>query len=328
MDLRDLSKTHMELNMCMLGARSVGKTTVMTAIFDDSRSSNGLSKSKIVLMAKDDTRKELLAKKLSLQEVFDERKDVVEAGIAASSAVHTFNFEMGLLGRTPCINFNVIDYPGEFIQSNQEFVNEQIAKSSVVLIAIDSPYLMEQNAEYNEERNQVSFIYNYLKENIDAFSNKLIMLVPLKCEKYFYEDRMNELNARVKDCYEDIINLFENTVNVAMVITPILTMGGVEFERFELKDGKPIARYTFIKDNPQFSPMFCIQPMYYMVSFIAQQYKSHRGDVNWIGSILQRIYDVIDKNEELFEEFVALSKYRIKDKCGYSVLSGENLFYN
>jgi len=328
MDLRELSKTHMELNMCMLGARSVGKTTIMTAIFDDSRSSNGLSKSKIVLTAKSDTRAELLARKLDLQEVFDEKKDIVDAGIAASSAVHTFNFEMGLLGRTPCINFNVTDYPGEFIQSNAEFVSEQIAQSSVVLIAIDSPYLMEQNAEYNEERNQVSFIYNYLRDNVDVFSNKLIMLVPLKCEKYFYQNRMDELNARVQDCYANIIDLFVNTDNVAVVITPILTMGGVEFERFELKDGKHIAKYAFIKDNPQFAPMFCIQPMYYMMSFIAQQYKEHRDDTGIIGAILQRIYDVIDKNEELFEEFVTLAKYRMKDRCGYSVLSGEKLFYN
>lgn len=328
MDLRELSKTHMELNMCMLGARSVGKTTIMTAIFDDSRSSNGLSKSKIVLTAKSDTRAELLARKLDLQEVFDEKKDIVDAGIAASSAVHTFNFEMGLLGRTPCINFNVTDYPGEFIQSNAEFVSDQIAQSSVVLIAIDSPYLMEQNAEYNEERNQVSFIYNYLRDNVDVFSNKLIMLVPLKCEKYFYQNRMDELNARVQDCYANIIDLFVNTDNVAVVITPILTMGGVEFERFELKDGKHIAKYAFIKDNPQFAPMFCIQPMYYMMSFIAQQYKEHRDDTGIIGAILQRIYDVIDKNEELFEEFVTLAKYRMKDRCGYSVLSGEKLFYN
>ena len=328
MDLRELSKTHMELNMCMLGARSVGKTTIMTAIFDDSRSSNGLSKSKIVLTAKSDTRAELLARKLDLQEVFDEKKHIVDAGIAASSAVHTFNFEMGLLGRTPCINFNVTDYPGEFIQSNAEFVSEQIAQSSVVLIAIDSPYLMEQNAEYNEERNQVSFIYNYLRDNVDVFSNKLIMLVPLKCEKYFYQNRMDELNARVQDCYANIIDLFVNTDNVAVVITPILTMGGVEFERFELKDGKHIAQYAFIKDNPQFAPMFCIQPMYYMMSFIAQQYKEHRDDTGIIGAILQRIYDVIDKNEELFEEFVTLAKYRMKDRCGYSVLSGEKLFYN
>ena len=328
MDLRELSKTHMELNMCMLGARSVGKTTIMTAIFDDSRSSNGLSKSKIALTAKSDTRAELLARKLDLQEVFDEKKDIVDAGIAASSAVHTFNFEMGLLGRTPCINFNVTDYPGEFIQSNAEFVSEQIAQSSVVLIAIDSPYLMEQNAQYNEERNQVSFIYNYLKDNVDAFSNKLIMLVPLKCEKYFYQNRMDELNARVQDCYANIIDLFANTDNVAVVITPILTMGGVEFDRFELKDGKHIAKYAFIKDNPQFTPMFCIQPMYYMMSFIAQQYKQHRNDTGIIGAILQRIFDVIDKNEELFEEFLTLAKYRMKDRCCYSVLSGENLLYN
>lgn len=328
MDLRELSKTHMQLNMCMLGARSVGKTTIMTAIFDDSRSSNGLSNSKIVLSAQADTRAELLARKLDLQEVFDERKDVVDAGIAASSAVHTFNFEMGLLGRTPCINFNVTDYPGEFIQSNAEFVSEQIAQSSVVMIAIDSPYLMEQNAEYNEERNQVAFIYNYLRDNVDAFTNKLIMLVPLKCEKYFYENRMDELNARVQDKYEDIIDLFKNTANVALVITPILTMGGVEFDYFEMKDGRRVAKYAFIKDNPQFAPMFCIQPLYYMLSFIAKQYKEHREDAGLIGAILQRIYDIFDKNEELFEEFVTLSRFRMKDKCGYSVLSGENLFFN
>ena len=328
MDLRELSKTHMELNMCMLGARSVGKTTIMTAIFDDTRSSNGLSKSKIVLTAKSDTRAELLTRKLELEEVFDDRKEFAESGIAASAAVHTFNFEMGLLGKQPCVDFNVTDYPGEFIASNPDFVSEQIEKSSVVLLAIDSPYLMEDNAEHNEELNQISFIYNYLKDNVDAFSNKLIMLVPLKCEKYFYENRMNELNARVQDCYSKIIDLFNGTSNIAMVITPILTMGGVIFDRFDLKDGKHIARYTFVKDNPQFAPMFCIQPLYYMMSFIAQQYKEHREDVGLIGSILQRIYDIIDKNEELFEEFVALSKYRMTDNFGYSILSGNNLFFS
>jgi hypothetical protein len=154
------------------------------------------------------------------------------------------------------------------------------------------------------------------------------MLVPLKCEKYFYQNRMDELNARVQDCYANIIDLFANTDNVAVVITPILTMGGVEFDRFELKDGKHIAKYAFIKDNPQFAPMFCIQPMYYMMSFIAQQYKQHRNDTGIIGAILQRIFDVIDKNEELFEEFLTLAKYRMIDRCGYSVLSGENLLYN
>ncbi len=328
MNLREIAKTHMEINMCMLGARSVGKTTIMTAIFDDSRSSNGLSQSNIALTAKSDTRSELLSKKLSLEEVFEEQNDIVDAGIAASSAVHTFNFEMGLLGERSCIDFNVTDYPGEFIHSNTEFVNEQIAKSSVVLIAIDSPYLMENNAEYNEERNQVSFIFNYLKDNIDIFSNKLILLVPLKCEKYFYEKRMDELNLRVQGCYSDIISLFKDTKNVAIAITPILTMGGIEFDHFEIKDGRRIAKYTFIKNNPQFAPLFCIQPMYYMMSFIAQQYKEYRSNTGFFGGILQRIYDFIDKNEKLFEEFVKLSKYRIENKYGYSVLSGKHLFYN
>ncbi|MBO5921815.1 MAG: hypothetical protein J6Q48_05440 [Bacteroidaceae bacterium] len=328
MNLRDIAKTHMDINMCMLGARSVGKTTIMTAIFDDSRSSNGLSKSNIALTAKSDTRAELLTKKLALEEVFEEQNYIAEAGIAASAAVHTFNFEMGLLGERSCIDFNVTDYPGEFIYSNTEFVNEQISNSSVVLIAIDSPYLMENNAEYNEERNQVSFIFKYLKENIDVFSNKLILLVPLKCEKYFYENRMDELNICVQNCYSEIISLFKDTKNVAIAITPILTMGGVEFNGFEIKDNRRIAKYTFIKNNPQYTPMFCIQPLYYMMSFVAQQYKEYRSNTGFFGGILQRVYDVIDKNEKLFEEFVKLSKFRIENKYGYSVLSGKHLFYN
>ena len=139
MNLRDMARTHMDLNMCMMGARGVGKTSVMTAIFDDTRSSNGLSKSKIVLTAESDTQAELLQKKMSLMEIFENRGDIVDVGIAASPAVHTFKFEMGLLGRIPCIDFIVTDYPGEFLKTNHDFVNEQVGKSSVIIIAIDTP---------------------------------------------------------------------------------------------------------------------------------------------------------------------------------------------
>ena len=165
MNLRNVANTHMELNMCMLGARGVGKTSVMTAIFDESRSSGGLVSSKVALKASDDTRTELSSKKDELQEIFDNEQEIVKTGISASEAAHFFDFEMGLIGRTPCVSFRVTDYPGEFLSSNPAFVNEQLTKSSVIFIAIDSPYLMEENAQYNEARNQISLIYEYLQKN-------------------------------------------------------------------------------------------------------------------------------------------------------------------
>lgn len=326
MSLRDIAKTHMELNMCMLGSRGVGKTSVMTAIFDESRSSKGLAKSKIAMVAESDTRTELLNKKMDLMEIFENQKIIADSGIAASAAVHTFKFNMGLLGQVPCIDFTVTDYPGEFLISNKDFVDEQIAKSSVIFIAIDSPYLMENNAEYNEQRNHIQLIYDYLSSNVDTLTNKLILLVPLKCEKYFIDRQMELLNARVKDLYADIIDLFQNRENAALAITPILTLGGVKFDHFEDNDGQYIAKYSFVGDNAKFAPMFCVQPIYYMLSFVAKQYIEQRKDVGVWGTILQSIFNVIDKNEKLFEEFVKLARYRIDEQHGYSVINGKNLF--
>lgn len=326
MSLRDIAKAHMELNMCMLGSRGVGKTSVMAAIFDEARSSNGLSKSKIALLAESDTRTELLSKRMDLIEIFENKETIADSGIAASDAVHTFKFNMGLLGQVPCVDFTVTDYPGEFLISNKDFVDEQIAKSSVIFIAIDSPYVMENNAEYNEQRNHVRLIYDYLSSNVDTLADKLILLVPLKCEKYFLEKQMDLLNARIKDLYADIIDLFQNSTNVALAITPILTLGGVKFDHFKENNGQYIAKYSFVGDNAKFAPMFCVQPIYYMLSFVAKQYKEYRKDTGLWGTILQSIFNVIDNNEKLFDEFVKLAHYRIDERCGYSVLNGKNLF--
>lgn len=333
MNLRNVANTHMELNMCMLGARGVGKTSVMTAIFDESRSSGGLVSSKVALKASDDTRTELSSKKDELHEIFDNEQEIfgneqeiVKTGISASEAAHFFDFEMGLIGRTPCVSFRVTDYPGEFLSSNPAFVNEQLTKSSVIFIAIDSPYLMEENAQYNEARNQISLIYEYLQKNIQLISNKLILLVPLKCEKYFIENKMELLGTKIKDAYAKIIDLVSNCENVALAITPILTLGGVKFSHFEHKDSVAVAKYAFVDKEAKFSPMFCVQPIYYMLSFVAKQYMEHREDVGIFGKLLQHIYDIIDKNEDLFNEFVKLSSYRITDKFGYSVIKGEKLF--
>ena len=325
--LRNYAKTHMDLSMCMFGARGVGKTSVMTAIFDDTQSVNGLARTKLVMSAKSETRDYLKEKKYELQSVFEDRTELTNAGIAPNNAANTFNFEIGLFGKKPCIDFTVTDYPGEFIKSNSSFVDETINKSSAIFIAIDTPYLMEENGKYNEEKNQVSLICEYLEKNIGVIEDKLILLVPLKCEAYFHANRMDEVNSKVKNAYKKIIELFEDKPNVAIAITPILTMGDVVFDRFEYKDGLHVACYKFRTANAEFTPMFCVQPIYYLLSFVVGQYIRYRHKAKGIQILVQWMLDFFDNNQDVFDEVKTLEKYRQIDNNGYSIESGKSLFY-
>lgn len=332
MGLRDFTKNHMTLGVCMLGARGVGKTSIMTAMFDDARSSEGFGTTRIAMTAKPDTRAELYDKKLQLQSAFDDNADLSligrkspSAGIEATAGASNFHFEVKLVGKPSCIDLVVSDYPGEFLVNNKEFVAGKIAEASAIMVAIDTPFLMEKKGKYNEDKNQVELIRSFLAEIVDSVDNKLIMFVPLKCEKYFYEDRMDEVNMKVREAYAGIMDLFADVPTVAMVITPILTMGGVVFDRFETVGDTHVARYEYYQKAPHFHPMFSVQPIYYLLSFVSKLYYANRRSVGFWKGLLQGFVSFFDKNEEFILEMKRLEEYRMKNECGYSIISGNKL---
>lgn len=328
MNVKEAAKLHMQLKVCMLGAKGVGKTTVLTAIFDETNSSKGLSSaSKIVLSPKDDTRKILAKRKRELLDVFDTKGSFTNAGLSATAGASSYQFEFGLLGKSPCVDLNIIDFPGEFLQTDPDFVNKNLMEASAILIAIDTPYLMEDNARHNDAKNQVSLIYDYLEENLkDVIESKLIMFVPLKCEKYLYKGEMQLVNDQIRKHYADIINLYKSNEKVAMVITPILTLGDVEFSHFESGMEYPIATYNFRGGSPKFSPRFCTQPIYYLLSFVVNRYKENKESVGFWGKILQTFFEFFKKNEDLCGEMFLLNQFRLEDdSLGYSVVSNRKL---
>lgn len=328
MNVRETAKLHMQLNVCMLGARGVGKTTVLTAIFDETNGAKGLSStSKIILSPKDDTRKILAKRKKELLTVFDEKKAFSNAGLEATPGASPYYFEFGMLGKAPCVDLNITDFPGEFLQTTPEFVNSKLAEASAIMIAIDTPYLMEENGVHNDSKNQITLIYNYLKENLkDIDESKLIMFVPLKCEKYFYRGEMEIVNSTIKKHYNDIIELYKNQEKVAMVITPILTLGDVEFSHFEPGLEFPIANYKFRGEEPKFAPKFCTQPIYYLLSFVVNRYKENKESAGFWGKILQTFFEFFKKNEDLCGEMFLLNQFRLEDESlGYSIVSNRRL---
>lgn len=328
MSIQETAKLRMTLNVCMLGARGVGKTTVLTAIFDETRGTKGLAgTSKIVISPKSDTRKILSNRKDELLEIFDEKKAFSNGGIKATPGASPYYFEFGILSQQPCVDLNITDFPGEYLNTDPDFVNKSLAESSAIMIAVDTPYLMEENGKYNDAKNQVSLIHDYLKNNLNEITeSKLIMFVPLKCEKYFYQRKMQDVKEQIMKHYADIIELYETNDKVSMVITPILTLGDVEFSHFETGYEFPIATYKFRGDSPKFSPRFCTQPVYYLLSFIVNRYMENKNSANIWEKILQAFFEFFKRHEDLCGEMFKLNQFRLEDESlGYYVISNTKL---
>lgn len=324
------------MKVCMMGPRAVGKTTILTAVFNDTQENLGLS-TNLLLKAEGDTLVELTERKHQLNAIFANRTLITDkpaAGLAATSTVNTFEFAFGLKGKEPRIDLEIKDFPGEYVLDRPEEVKQFINESSAVFVAIDTPHLMEENGKYCEVKNRASVITDFFKKQ-QITGERLVLFVPLKCERYFYEDRMDEVLHRVEAVYADLIEDFKKSEKVACAVTPILTLGDVEFDHIKKTDGQIALNmngcpeevlYRFRGDKPRYNPAFCVQPLYYMLSFLAAQYGREKNDRSFIDKIFASIYSLFDSDEVLFDEILKMEKYRKTDLPGYEVECGADLF--
>ena len=239
------------MKVCMMGPKAVGKTTVLTAVFNETQ--NSIADTKLNLLALGDTNAELMDRKYKLSAMFKKKLDVVDrpqGGISASSTESRFDFSFGFIGKEPILDLMIKDFPGEMIVNNQERVIEFIKESKAVFIAIDTPHLMEKNGEFNDVKNKPSIVIELFKKAISSLNEeKLIVLIPLKCEKYFHEKRMSEVLGRIKEVYAPLMTLLKENENMCCMVSPILTLGDVEFDDFTYENNLPkIRNYHPIHD--------------------------------------------------------------------------------
>lgn len=326
------------MKVCMMGPRAVGKTTILTAIFNDTQENIGAT-TNLILKAEGDTNAELIDRKHQLNDVFVNQRQVTDrpaAGLGASATVNTFDFAFGLKGKEPRIDLEIKDFPGEYVQSRPEEVQQFIKDSSAVFVAIDTPHLMEENGLFCSVKNKPEIITDFFKNALTQIKGeRLVLLVPLKCERYFFERRMDEVLSRVEEVYSDLISVFKENSKIACAVTPILTLGGVELDHIK-KNGNIVPTniegcpeeviYRFRKENPKYNPVFCVQPLYYMLSFLAAQYGREKKNRGFLDKLFTVIYDLFDDDEDLFDEILRMEKYRKTDIPGYRVECGSDLF--
>ena len=335
-----------EIKVCMLGARGVGKTSVLTSMFHDLNAVNANTNLQL-LTAKnrrtnDNSTEELIIERYKeLHAMFNAVKQsdlVMNAGISGDFEVRDYNFQFGCKGKDNVIHLTIKDFPGEFVKDNPTDVRSFIDEANAIIVAIDTPHMMECDGVFCEPKNKVSVISDFIIQSFaDLQDDKLVLLVPLKCEKYYREKRMDEVCKAVEQHYAELIDFFINgsaKQHIACAITPILTVGDVVFKDFirdtdgQVKtigeDKLPAkAVYRFVSREAVYSPKYCEQPLCYLLSFVTKLYQRNKS----IGSggflkKLSSIFKLFPDDPSLLHEVSKFSQRKIKNKDGYKIISG------
>ena len=199
-------------------------------------------------------------------------------------------FDFTIKGKKDSIPVTFYDFPGGFIgrNANEEDYNEVVnivKRSAAVIVAIDTPYIMENDGEYIKYA-AIRDIEQMLKKGLeDDKQEKLILLVPIKCEKYTETwDGRQALKVAVKHAFERTLLMAESEQykgRVAIAMLPIHTIGNVKFSRFNFFDGDKMEQVFMKKAGQRFKPEHTDQPLRYALSFLLEQFKKKREGGSW-----------------------------------------------
>ena len=291
--------TDLEVNVMMMGGRRCGKTSVLAAMQECFEAEFNGNSSLVITSADEATLCALEDKKAELDSYFVQKKRTFSPRTEekiGTREIMTYVFYVGLRGKKDRIRINFVDFPGEWLDNPDEWKDQladlqrKLERTSVLLIAVDTPHLIECDGQYSQIRNREYRISEKIKSS--GFADKgpsLVLFVPLKCERYYKDNRMNEVQLTVQEEYKNLIQYLcggENSECLA-AIAPILTLGGAAFSHFGRDDNGEIALntvgipaqqiYYFPDESVKHpEPKFCDQPLLYVLTYTLAMAKEAR----------------------------------------------------
>lgn len=288
----------MDFHVLMFGPRRCGKSSALSAMIDQFEEITKNSSSDILIEPEASTKLLLESKQQQLKRIFDTHTIqgenwVIDENPSDASYDYIFNIEIKSSKNSYRVIFT--DIPGEWLmeEARSKELDAQLDKSQVIMIAIDTPHLVEEEGVYSRSFNITEQVMNFiLKMDAKKGQPRLMLFVPLKCEKYYHEKRMGEVNEQIKKQYEILLNTMRNDnikqAAYTIAITPILTLGGVVFEDFKRDEEGYVDRfntmeysrslykrpkaayYKLYEEAPYYAPAFCEQPVLYLLNYIAK----------------------------------------------------------
>lgn len=315
-----------ELKIAMLGHRGVGKTSLLTAMyeqFDSTIGSVGLQ------LTPDPESSALLGERLGeLKALLDDFE--ATAGLEGTENPQSFHFELGKLGARPSLKLTFQDFPGGYLNAkekdHQEFIRKIIDECVVILIAIDAPALMAEKGKWNDLINRPKQICDFFARSYTAELKepRLVILAPVRCEEYMLHGKETELLQSVKDKYAKLLNLLNSEAlrdKVACVVTPVQTVGTVVFYAVEENKGRPRFFFRKLSHDSEYAPKDCDQPLRYLLSFLLKLHYDKRW--GWLNPIRRWL-----GWDEYLKEAVHQASKDCKSTRGFAVLQGKDQFEN
>jgi GTPase SAR1 family protein len=310
----------------MLGPRSVGKTSLLAAMYQDFQ--NTVESTKLQMGVDSETAAVLQERLIDLKSLLRGGEGIPgtsgEIGLE-NLRKKRFVFRLGSPAKPPSLEVLFRDYPGGFLQSTasseeRAFVQGLVFRSAATLIPIDAPAMIEANGRWHEFTNRTMQVTEFVKlafENLDE--PRLVILAPTKCEKYMKQDQ-GLLAARVKEEYSDLLNFLRGPRlrdKVAVVITPVQTVGELVFTRVEMEGKHPRFFYKPLA-QAKYKPVDCDQPLRHTLAFLLHLHLKQRqwGSFNFLR-------DLFGVDKHLREAMSAFSK-QLKSGPGFEIIQGSH----
>lgn len=283
-----------EIQVMMLGARRVGKTSMLASMynsFSNVAAGTNLAMSKKGGKAVDDSLEHMKALFRSSHMINDAVPGVSDFSQTQGFDKIDFMLSIARKKEKPRV-IRFVDCSGEWInnRTKEDEVGEEIERSEVVIIAIDTVLLIEENGRYNRlnaVQPVTEFIINNMNPDAMVNSKKMVLFVPMKCEKYyhqnndsgsiFYQKRMTAIVDRIKEEYSQLLNFLTSPNNkkyFTVGILPVITLGGIEFDEFTIDNGKELLtehiQYRYCEPD-KFAPEFCDRPLIYSMLFVQKK---------------------------------------------------------
>ena len=229
----------MTLKVLMMGGRRCGKTSVLTSLFY--QSIHGAIKKHFTIsdatkvQERDGERIESLCnKRLKIINYIEQGEhNTFLADQAPTQNFWDYKLKVQVPGTNRNMEIIFLDTPGSFFNSGGQHQYAEIVNYTrdcdVFVIVVDTPYMMEGTTAEKKAANVTDSIHSLLTQ-IDTTKAKQVIFVPVKCEKWVKEGKIDEVTEAVEKLYSTTITALKAIDNIEIGIIPVETAGDIIFE--------------------------------------------------------------------------------------------------
>ena len=283
------------LKVMMVGPRGVGKSSLLAAMYERLQPEfigTGCR------LTPESTTGAKLAERLGQLKILGEEFPPT-GGRTGDTKVIDYEFDIGPVKGKPSLQMIFSDVPGRYYSadadaSESKEVDNRLTQAVASVIAIDTPALMEEHGKYHETINlpgQIRDLYQRVLSG--AEDSRFVILAPVRCEAYLAmkqgKSRAKELLDKVKKGYEALLDVLQQNEfrdRVAVVITPVQTVGCLRFSRFEMTKAGPEAVFRKFTHESVYKPVDCEQPLRYILRYLLDLHTAHiqqnGGVLDWL----------------------------------------------